>query len=270
MRGLTAIALTLALVAPMTARAETLADVRAELSVLYQEFQRLQSELSPTGPANALASDATTLERMNTIEAELQRLTQKTEQLEFRITRLVQDGTNRVGDLEFRICELDPECDIASLAETPTLGGEVVAQLPAPLATPAPDTSQLAVGEQADFDAAKAAFDSGDFQAAATLFETFSNTYPGGPLAAPANLMRGQAHASLGQMAPAARAYLNAFSSAPDGPEAPQALYRLGVALADLGQQSEACVTLDEVGIRFPGAGEASQAAAARQNLGCS
>jgi TolA-binding protein len=82
-------------------------------------------------------------------------------------------------------------------------------------------------------------------------------------------LLRGDALAGMGDMAPAARAYLDAFSGAPSGPEAAPALFKLGTSLADLGQTSEACVTLGEVTSRFVTSPEAPQAAAARLNMGC-
>ena len=38
--------------------------------------------------------------------------------------RVVADGTNRVGDLEYRVCEMEEGCDIATLGKTKPLGGE--------------------------------------------------------------------------------------------------------------------------------------------------
>ena len=37
----------------------------------------------------------------------MQRLTSKSEELENRINRIVSDGTTRIGDLEFRLVELE-------------------------------------------------------------------------------------------------------------------------------------------------------------------
>ena len=102
---------------------ETLADIRQELSILYVELQRLNRELSTTGASGDVTVGGSALDRIGAIEAELQRLTAKTEQLEFRIDRVVRDGTNRVGDLEFRLCELEADCDIANLEPGSTLGG---------------------------------------------------------------------------------------------------------------------------------------------------
>ena len=71
-------------------------------------------------------------------------------------------------------------------------------------------------------------------------------------------------------MTEAARAYLQAFSQAPDADSAPEALYRLGAALGALNQINEACVTLQEVGTRFPASPIVGEAQAKRAQLGCS
>ena len=57
------------------------------------------------------------------MESELQRLTSKTEELENRVNRIVADGTRRIGDLEFRLVELEGG-DVGALGQTSTLGGE--------------------------------------------------------------------------------------------------------------------------------------------------
>ncbi|MEM0937474.1 MAG: tol-pal system protein YbgF [Pseudomonadota bacterium] len=246
---------------------QTLADIRQDLSVLFVEVQRLNRELSTTGAATTGVAGTTVLERVDVIEQQLQRLTALTEELDFRIQSVVRDGTNRIGDLEFRLCELEPGCDFASLGETPSLGG--VAPAAAPTPAPSPSGPQLAVGEQADFDRARTALEQGRHSEAAELFAQHSQTYPGGPLTGEANFLRGEALAALGETAPAARAYLEAFSQAPESDRAPQALLKLGQSLALLGQTQDACVTLGEVQVRFPGSGEASAAAADLSRLGC-
>jgi tol-pal system protein YbgF len=210
------------------------------------------------------------LQRIDAIEAALAQLTSKTEALEFRINKVVTDGTNRIGDIEFRLTELEGG-DVAALPATPPLGGEA-GTAPAPALT-APvagaDAPELAVGEQADFDRAREVLGTGDFRTAADLFKTFTETYSGGPLSADAYFLLGESLGQQGKTADAARAYLESFSGTPDGPRAPEALLRLGQSLGTLGQVPEACVTLREVGVRFPGSAPAAQAATALQGLGC-
>ncbi len=256
-------------VAPLRAEADaqTLADIRQDLTVLYVEIQKLNRELSTTGAASAPVAGASVLERVDLIESALQRLTAQTEELDFRVQSVVQDGTNRIGDLEFRLCELEPGCDIADLGDTPSLGGVETAA--APVQPAAPTGPQLAVGERADFERARTALDEGRYAEAVELFAGHSATYPGGPLTGEANYLRGEALAALGQTAPAARAYLEAFSQAPSGDHAPDALLKLGQSLAALGQTVDACVTLGEVRVRYPETGAAATAANDLSQLGC-
>ncbi len=253
-------------------RAQTLADIKAELGQLQAEFNSLKRELVSTGAATSGAAGGSALQRMDTMEAALAQVTAKAEELELKINRVVKDGTNRVGDLEFRVCELEEGCDIGALGETKPLGGEAPA---AAVATPAPAPAAdaggaaLAVSEQADFDRAREVLGQGDFRTAADLFATFAETYTGGPLTYEAHYLRGEALSSLGETANAARSYLESFSGSPNGPRAPEALLKLGRALGDLRQTPEACVTLAEVGTRFPGSAAASEAVGAMRALGC-
>lgn len=250
-------------------RAQTLADVRQELTVLHVEIQRLKRELNTTGGATAPSGAGTLLDRVNAIEAQVQRLTGKTEELEFRINQVVKDGTNRIGDLEFRLVDLEGG-DVTKLGETSTLGGGELPDVPVATLPALPsDGSQLAIGEQADYDAALSAFNTGDYALAADLFAGFIQTYTGGPMSGEAQFLLGEALARQGLVSEAARAYLNSFSGNPDGARAPEALLKLGAALGELGQVSEACVTLGEVLNRFPASSAVSAAQAARQVLGC-
>ncbi len=249
-------------------RDETLADIRQELSVLFVEIQRLRRELSTTGSANVNLTAAAGLERLDQIEAELSRLTAQTEELENHINRIVKDGTNRIGDLEFRLVELEGG-DVSKLGETTTLGGDLDEITPAAPSVPASDGPEMAIGEQADFDRAVAALDAGENLKSSELFAAFVETYPDGPLAAEAQYFRGQALLNLGDTANAARAFLKSFSGAPEGARAPESLYQLGVTLGMLGQTNEACVSLGQVGVRFPNSPVVGQAATAMQDLNC-
>jgi len=297
---------------------QTLEGIRTELQILRDQIGSLQRELQVADPATTgVINAAPLLERAGLLEEEVRRLTAQVEALRFRIDSVVADGTNRIGDLEFRLTELEGG-DFSTLGETRPLGegavgvdadasGSSVTQTPgsdtvdigalrpilrsdreqsgqastgaAPSPQPAPqeqpagpsiaepqleqplqqtptqpDAPQLAIAEREAYEAALAAFNSGDFGTAAQGFRDFLTDYPGGPLAGEAAFWRGEALAAQGDWSNAARSYLDSFSGSPDGPKGAESLYRLGVALGRIGQVNEACLTLSEVGIRYPGA----------------
>lgn len=269
-----ALAVTLAL-APVCVAAQddqTLADIRQELVVLYQDIQNLKRELSTTSAPSGVDRSGSLFDRVATIEAQMQQLTAQTEELDYRIKRIVDDGTNRIGDLEFRLVELEGG-DLAALGETTTLGGaagqfDATSQEPKPEETPEPSVD-LAIGEREDFDAARNALEAGEYDRTVALLAAFDQTYPGSPLAPQVALIRGQALSAQGNEKDAARAYLNAFVADDTGPTAPGALVRLGTSLGALGQVQQACLMLGEVEFRFPVAAELPDARAEMARLNC-
>lgn len=253
---------------PAVAQEETLADIRQQLTVLFVDMQRLKRELSTTGGLNSGIAGSTPLDRLNAIEAELQRLTSNAEQLEFRVNSITADANNRIGDLNFRLCELEAGCDIGTLDDTP-LGGLQVTGVPTSPSTPSTGGPALAIGEKGDLERAQAALAAGDFRGAADQLTTFVASYPGSPLTNDANYLRGEALEALGETTDAARAYLAAFSGDPTGPKAPDALFKLGSSLGKIGQTQDACLTLAEVNVRFPGNPTVFDAQTEMQALGC-
>lgn len=286
MLRLVVVVLGLALAGPVLAqdRAQSLADIRAELQKLASDLQSLRSELVSGGaPALQAAGGGSALERMDAMEAAMTQLTAQTEELQNRINRVVADGTNRIGDLEFRLVELEGG-DVSNLPITATLGqpGSAVpapapaapaaaAPVPDAAAAPVVDTAgaSMAVNEQADFDRAQEVLGQGDFRRAADLFAAFAQSYPGGPLTVTALFQRAEALRQLGDTKGQAQSYLDAYNADPEGPRAPEALLALGRSLADLGQMNEACVMLSEVGARFPRSQAAADAANTMQGLQC-
>jgi tol-pal system protein YbgF len=272
-----ALLLSLAVAAPVAAqdRQQTLADIRQELSVLWVEIQNLKRELSTTGGPNVNIAGTSLPDRVNSMETELSRLTARTEELANRIDRIVADGTNRIGDLEFRLVELEGG-DVSRLGETSTLGGGAMPPVAAP-ATPPPMPGspaggggpQLAMGEQADYDRARGAFDRGEYDLASAELLRFTETYPGSPLTGEAHFWRGEALSAQGDASGAARAYLESFSGDPQGVMAADALLQLGLALDRLGQRQESCVMLGEVSVRFPTSAASLEAQAARGSMNC-
>jgi tol-pal system protein YbgF len=278
MRMRLALALVICVSGPVWAqdKAQTLADLKIELGQLMAEFTMLKRELVTSGAAQTGAAGGDALQRLDAIEAAIARLTSQAEAVEIKVNKVVTDGTNRIGDMEYRLCEVTEGCDVATLPETPLLGGDPAAADPNAIIvggdgapTDATDAPELAIGEKKDFDKASEALTLGDFQAAADRFAAFLQAYPGSPLTQEAQFKRGDALTGVNDTKGAARSYLDAFSGKPEGEFAPEALLKLGQALGALGQVPEACQTLAEVGKRFAGSGQAMDATTAMQGLGC-
>ncbi|HPG23949.1 MAG TPA: tol-pal system protein, partial [Amaricoccus sp.] len=122
----TAAVLALALVAgapAMAQKAQTVADIRAELGVLNGQVQQLRDQLVQSGAAGGLSTaPASALTRLDALEAELRRLTGRVEVLSNDLARILQDASNQIGDIEFRLTELEGG-DTAVLGTPELLGG---------------------------------------------------------------------------------------------------------------------------------------------------
>lgn len=281
---------------------ESVGDIQSELVVLGRQIQEIRTALVATGGASGLSQEpATALQRVDQLEQRLREITNRVDVLANDLDRVVKDASNRVEDIEFRLTELEGG-DVSLLGQGEPLGGGLTEKaqpaepvIPPVAAITGPDAAapalptlppvispqtvvpnaapeavpQLAVGEQADFDAAKAAFEAGKHDEAVKLLDAFVLAYPVGPLSTEAQAMKGDALAAKGDWRAAARTYLDTFSGAPDAPTAPRALHGLAVSLGRLGQTNEACLTLAEVNIRYPGSAVASDVATTRANIGC-
>ncbi len=284
--------------APAATSGANVADIREELTLLNQQIQEIRNALVARGPAQGLPQGAASaLQRLDQLERRLVQLTGRVDVLANDLDRVVRDASNRVDDIEFRLAELEGG-DVSLLGGGEPLGGGLserqaaappvippvsgitgqqggigsgIGRFPAPGPSPRPGTAgpQLAVGEKADFDAAKTAYEEGRHDEAVRLIDAFLVAYPVGPFSAEAQSMKAEALAANGDHRGAARAYLDTFSGAPDAPTAPKALHGLAVSLGQLGQTEEACLTLAEIDARYPGSAVASDVTESRNSLGC-
>lgn len=243
------------------AQADTVADLRAELTALSGVVADLARELSSGSVEAQPDFDGALIDRVERIRDELARLTGRAEELEFRIRRTIDEASNRLGDLEFRMTELEGG-DTSALPPTRPLDGGVQP-------SDSNDAPQLAAGEQSAFDTARTLAEEGDHDAAADALKQFLEFYPGSPLGADASILLGEMHRARGAETDAARVYLNLYLADPDGEDAPRALLALGESLGRLEQREEACIMLDELLDRFATSPQAAEASEARARLAC-
>lgn len=271
LRAIAAAVLAVTMAGTAFADEPTLADLRAELTDLRGQLQTLRSELVASGaPGFQAAGGDAAIDRMNAMEQRLARLTDRTEQLQNRIDRVVDEGARRIADIEFRLCEMDEGCDLSALTMAdPSHGGGSGANL-GPATPPAsPGAKPTGAGEQADFDAARRVMANGDFRRAADLFGAVAETHAGGALAAESLFLRGAALDSAGDPKGAAAAWLEGFAADPDGPRAAESLLGIARVIEGEGDGTAACLYLAEIPARFPGTPPAAEAETRLSRLAC-
>lgn len=253
--------------------AATLADLREQLRLLTEDLQGLRTQLVASGAAGFQAAGGdSAIDRMNAMEQQLTRLTGQTEQMQNRIERVVRDGTRRIGDIEFRLCEMDPNCDLGALMSQPDLGSRASGgggAVPTPAPTPDAASATPSTAEQQDFDRAQEVLGQGDFRRAAELFAALAQTHAGGPLTAEALFLRGSALDSAGDPDQAASAWLEAFAADPGGSRAAESLLGLARIIGDKGDPIAACLYLSEIPVRFAGSDHATEAQRRMDALNC-
>lgn len=266
-RAIAAAALAVTVALPALAEGPTLADLRAELTQVRGQLQSLRTELVASGAAGFQAAGGdTAIDRMNTMEQRLARLTDRTEQLQNRIDRIVADSSRRIADIEFRLCEMDETCDLSALTMPDSVRA---AGSPAPPLASPQGGKPASVNEQADFNAAQQVMASGDFRRAADMFGAVAQTHAGGALTAEALFLRGAALDSADDSRGAAAAWLEGFSADPDGPRAAESLLGIARVVENDGDATASCLYLAEIPARFPGSPFAAEAETRMSRLAC-
>jgi tol-pal system protein YbgF len=224
-------------------------DLQYRLGVIDAELADIRARLtgvpSTGGGVAATGVGGDAMVRLARLEAEIQRLTGKLEQMAFEQRQIAEDAARRFGDIEFRLTELEGG-DISALAPVAPLGGggsvgTVVAAGP-----------EVSISERNELDRAIKDVEKGRFDQGEDRLHKFLTSYPGSPLKGEALYWLGESQFVRGAFQNAARSYLDGYNFNRTSDSAPRNLYRLGVTLGRLGQISEACLTLHEVRKQFP------------------
>ena len=95
-------------------------------------------------------------------------------------------------------------------------------------------------------------FEQGMYEKAITNYEKLIVENPNSSLLPQAFFKLAESQYKMDEWQKAAAAYLEAFSLEPKGPVAPRALFGLAVSLGAFKEFDQACLTLEEVQLRFP------------------
>ncbi|MEO0621315.1 MAG: tetratricopeptide repeat protein [Pseudomonadota bacterium] len=245
-----------------TGTGETVEDLRYRLGILDAELADIRARIQALGGGaggggasvgSAISGDAVV--RLDRLEVELRRLTGALEELQFQQRQMAEDAGRRLGDIEFRLTELEGG-DVSALGAPQPLGGATSGQsFTATPTTPAPTTPSVPSSAQ-DTDLALAVADiqQGRFDQGEGRLQQILSDAPNASRAAEAQFWLGRSNFVRGSFAEAARRHLAGYNAERQGAMASRNLLQLGVSLGRLGQLSEACLTLREVRSQFPAA----------------
>ncbi|MBM3489789.1 MAG: tol-pal system protein YbgF [Alphaproteobacteria bacterium] len=212
---------------------------------------------APPGDQVLAARLAQAEDRVRQLEEALRGLTGQLERQVYTNNQLSQRVEKLVGDVDFRLKDVEREIGILRQgAAVAAPGAQAAAPAPAPRpAAPPADEGGLPAGNAMQrYDHAFALVRKQDFPAAERAFREFLARHPNDKLAGNAQFWLGQTHFVRKQFEPAAKAFLEGYTKHPESSKAPESLLRLGLSLHAMGQNKEACAAWAEVGRKFANA----------------
>ena len=254
--------------ATVPAVAQNVNSVDARLDRIERDMQTLSRSVfkgdvpPPSIQSSAAPNNTAAIEmRLNQLEDQLRRMTGMIEENAFRLRQLETTGTGTVSTTSQPISppSLPPQQDQSSFT---------VDNAPYRLGTINTNTSNSPAGM---YDQAFAYLQTNDYALARDTFNGFLEQYPDHSLAANAKYWLGETYLAQSDYQAASRAFARYFKDHPDGTKAPDTLLKLAESLNGQGMSNEACLTLTELGNRFPNAAPSirSQADQNKASYGC-
>jgi Skp family chaperone for outer membrane proteins len=175
-----------------------LANVQSDLNNLNEQISAIRLELSEIKDStiedaidaakNVVASGikesaGSVLFRLDVIEEEMRNLTGIIEELQFYTKNIALDATNRIGDIEFRLTELEGG-DLSLLGNSRIIGGSKKTSNA---------NAELAITEKSSYDNALELLNEDRFELAIIEFDKLINAFPNGPLTVAAHYSKGDA-----------------------------------------------------------------------------
>ena len=214
---------------------EQISEIRLELVENKASIVKEAIEASENVVASGIKKSAgSVLYRLDAIEEEMRNLTGIIEELQFYTKNIAFDATNRIGDLEFRITELEGG-DLSLLGNSRVIGGSVKTSN---------TNAELAITEKSNYDNALKLLNENNYELALLEFDKLIKAFPNGPLTVAAHYSKGDAFIGLTAWDQGVNSYLESFSLEPNGKYAQKALKSSYDASLELLKQNDFQVAL--------------------------
>jgi len=232
-----------------------LANVQSDLNNLNEQISAIRLELSEIKDStiedaidaakNVVASGikesaGSVLFRLDVIEEEMRNLTGIIEELQFYTKNIALDATNRIGDIEFRLTELEGG-DLSLLGNSRIIGGSKETSNA---------NAELAITEKSSYDNALELLNEDRFELAIIEFDKLINAFPNGPLTVAAHYSKGDAFFGMNSWMQAIDSYLESFKLEPSGKYAENAIkssYDASLELLDQNEYQLALLKFDSL-----------------------
>ncbi len=264
--------------------AERISAVIAQAQALAQDPQQSENRLAQAEGQSANRGMVQLLNQVDALNAELNKLRGKIEELGNSIANAEKRQKDMYLDLDTRLRRVEQGAAGASRKSDETIAAltervrklEQGAGIPAPINTAAgseapapgaatavaPPATPAAGGESAQrvYEVALSSYRGGDFQGAINGFQNFLKQFPQHTLAANAQYWIGDAYFQLRDYKSAIEAQKKLVSSYPDSPKVPDALLNIGSAELGLGDTAAARKSWEELISKHPGTEAATKA----------
>ena len=220
---------------------EQISEIRLELSENKASIVKDAIEASENIVASGIKKSAgSVLFRLDAIEEEIRNLTGIIEELQFYTKNIALDATNRIGDIEFRLTELEGG-DLSLLGNSRIIGGSKETSNA---------NAELAITEKSSYDNALELLNEDRFELAIIEFDKLINAFPNGPLTVAAHYSKGDAFFGMNSWMQAIDSYLESFKLEPSGKYAENAIkssYDASLELLDQNEYQLALLKFDSL-----------------------
>jgi tol-pal system protein YbgF len=207
-------------------------------------------------------------ERVDQLEEMVRQMTGKLEEVQFKNNQLSKQLERMQADIDLRFKEVQGGSGGGASAQqgqqsqlsmpgagggdrvnlTPPKGADAPGPAPGPQSLGSMSEKDMkkalpskAADPQAQYDAAYAAAQAGDYATAESGFQDFLAKNPGNPLAGNAQYWLGDIAYSKKDFGTAAATFLDAYKKFPKHTKAPDMIYKAGSSFGQLGKKKEAC-----------------------------